>query len=433
MTEPANPRYKAMTEIRDSLARAAWPLGAAAFVLLAAVVARRLGPWEGLLAASVVLLAAIIARRPKRIGDDDAPGRNGAIPSEMLPILAGLPDPVIVLDRKGAVAGFNPQALAVLGEIRVGEPVSFAIRAPEVIEAVRSAVAAGQPQVVLYVERVPVERWREAHVAPARLGEDGPQLIVIALRDLTEQRRSERMRGDFVANASHELRTPLASLLGFIETLQGPAKNDPDAREKFLAIMRAQARRMSRLIDDLLSLSRIELKAHVRPRAVLDLAALTRGVVDSLGPLATERGVEVTISADEGPVLVRGERDELIRVAENLIENAIKYGQSGGRVDVSVRGGGWGEGTRLSVRDYGPGVEPQHLPRLTERFYRVNVGESRDKGGTGLGLALVKHILQRHGGRLTIESAAGQGATFTAVLDSAVDDGNAGPRLREAS
>lgn len=433
MAEAAGGREGATREALRRVREAAWPIGAAAFVILLAVLARRLGPWEGLLAAALVVLAAIVApRRARSAGAAEQPARGFAIPPEMAAILAGLPDPVLVLDRRGAVAAFNPQALAALGEIRVGEPVSFALRAPEVLEAVRGAAAAGRPQVVFFVERVPVERWREAHVAPARLGEDGPQAIVVALRDLTEQRRSERMRGDFVANASHELRTPLASLLGFIETLQGPAKNDAAAREKFLGIMRAQAGRMSRLIDDLLSLSRIELKAHVRPRTVVDLAAVARGVVDGLGPLARDRGVEIRLDAD-APVEVRGDRDELIRVAENLIENAIKYGQSGGRVDVVVGDGGWEEGVRLSVRDYGPGVEPEHLPRLTERFYRVDVAESRDKGGTGLGLALVKHILQRHGGRLVIESAAGEGATFTALLEPTASDGTGAQTLRQAS
>ncbi len=306
--------------------------------------------------------------------------------------------------------------------------MSFSLRAPEVLDAVRAAPHAPGPKVVLYVERVPVERWREAHVATARVGVDGPRAIVVALRDLTEQRRSERMRGDFVANASHELRTPLASLLGFIETLQGPARNDVEARERFLAIMRAQANRMSRLIDDLLSLSRIELKAHVRPRDLVDLAALAHGVVDALGPLARERGVEISIDAD--PTFVRGDRDELIRVAENLVENAIKYGASGKRVEVAVRSAPGREGALLVVRDFGPGVAPEHLPRLTERFYRVDVGDSRDKGGTGLGLALVKHILQRHGGRLLIDSVAGQGATFTVALERA--EGGAPVELKQA-
>ncbi|MFC3690810.1 ATP-binding protein [Chenggangzhangella methanolivorans] len=409
------------------LASARWPLLATAFVLASVVAAGRLGPWEGLLAFAVVLLATAVAPRASAPAPREVGGGVKALREELSAILSGLPDPVLVLDRRGFVTVFNERARAALGEIRIGEPVSFALRAPEVLEAVRAASSA--PQTVLYVERAPVERWREAHVAQTRLSPGAGVLTVVALRDLTEQRRSERMRGDFVANASHELRTPLASLLGFIETLQGPAKNDVAAREKFLEIMRAQANRMSRLIDDLLSLSRIELKAHVKPRSVVDLAELVRGVADSLQPLARERGVEIALTLAQASV--RGDRDELIRVAENLIENAVKYGQSGGRVDVGVDLGA--EGARLVVRDYGPGVAPEHLPRLTERFYRVDVGDSRDKGGTGLGLALVKHILQRHGGRLTIESAAGDGATFTALLEPADAPANVGQDLKRAS
>ena len=396
-----------------------WPLGAAVFVLIAFVAAHRLSPLEGALGALVITLAALLAPRPRAAAGPPSETGAGNLPRELTAILSGLPDPVLVLDRRGAVAAFNDRAAASLGEIRIGEPVSFALRAPEVLEAVRGATVASGPRVVFYTERVPVERFREVHVARARLGEDGSEAIVIALRDLTEQRRSERMRGDFVANASHELRTPLASLLGFIETLQGPAKNDPNAREKFLEIMRAQANRMSRLIDDLLSLSRIELKAHVRPQAVVDLTTVVRSVADGLGPLARDRGVEIAIEAGAEPALVRGDRDELIRVAENLIENAIKYGQAGGRVDVTVSDG---SDVRLVVRDYGPGVAPEHLPRLTERFYRADVADSRDKGGTGLGLALVKHVVQRHGGRLAIDSAAGEGASFTVTLDRVESD-----------
>jgi two-component system phosphate regulon sensor histidine kinase PhoR len=224
------------------------------------------------------------------------------------------------------------------------------------------------------------------------------------------------MRADFVANASHELRTPLASLSGFIETLQGPARNDPQARERFLDIMKAQANRMARLIDDLLSLSRIELKAHVQPEHQVDLGPIVRQVADGLQTLARDRGVEVRIALPPEPLFARGDRDELIRVFENLVENALKYGAAGKRVDIAlVREAGDNEAT-VAVRDYGPGIAPEHLPRLTERFYRVDVTESRAQGGTGLGLALVKHILHRHRGRLTIDSAPGKGATFTVRL-----------------
>jgi two-component system, OmpR family, phosphate regulon sensor histidine kinase PhoR len=241
------------------------------------------------------------------------------------------------------------------------------------------------------------------------------------LRDVTQRHRVEQMRVDFVANASHELRTPLASLLGFVETLQGPARNDAAAREKFLDIMRSQANRMSRLIDDLLSLSRIELNAHVQPDKPVELAHVVGHVADTLGPLAHDRGVALSIDKRVPQLEVRGERDELIRVFENLVENAIKYGASGGKVEVTLdsvpKPQGKGREAVVTVRDYGPGIEAEHVPRLTERFYRVDAAKSREKGGTGLGLAIVKHIVARHRGRLGIESVPGEGTVFSVKID----------------
>jgi len=246
-----------------------------------------------------------------------------------------------------------------------------------------------------------------------------PDLVLVTFHDLTPLRRVEEMRADFVANASHELRTPLAALLGFIETLQGSAREDTKARERFLAIMQEQARRMARLIDDLLSLSRIELNAHRRPDTPVDLVPIVRQVVDGLETLARDRGVTVNIEAANA-VKVLGDHDELVRIFENLIENALKYGAAGKRVDIRLASSPDDEPeAHVSVRDFGPGIAPEHLPRLTERFYRVDVSESRAQGGTGLGLALVKHILARHRGRLTIESAPGAGATFTIHLPTA--------------
>jgi two-component system phosphate regulon sensor histidine kinase PhoR len=227
------------------------------------------------------------------------------------------------------------------------------------------------------------------------------------------------MRADFVANASHELRTPLASLSGFIDTLQGPARDDPAARERFIEIMKGQARRMARLIDDLLSLSRIELNVHLQTQTTADLGAVVRQVADALQVLASERGVTIDIKAPPEPLVVIGDRDELTRVFENLIENALKYGGGGKRIEITLEradtADGPGEAVAV-VRDFGAGIPPEHLPRLTERFYRVDVGHSRAEGGTGLGLALVKHIVTRHRGRLHIESTLGQGAAFTVRL-----------------
>jgi two-component system phosphate regulon sensor histidine kinase PhoR len=275
------------------------------------------------------------------------------------------------------------------------------------------------PQHVELSEQVPIERWFEVHIAPLGLASDernSPRSLVLVFHDLTPLHRSEQMRADFVANASHELRTPLATLSGFIETLQGSARDDAPARARFLGIMHVQARRMTRLIDDLLSLSRIELTEHVRPRDSVELVGVIRQVVDALQPLAADRGVGLHTALPDTAVLVRGDRDELLRVFENLVENALKYGASGKRVDVALLAEDTNHAVRVEVRDYGPGIAPEHLPRLTERFYRVDVSQSRSEGGTGLGLALVKHILNRHGGRLSITSVPAAGATFAAHL-----------------
>jgi two-component system, OmpR family, phosphate regulon sensor histidine kinase PhoR len=339
------------------------------------------------------------------------------------PLIAALPDPVVALDRDGVVIAFNPRARAVAPALRSGEPASLALRMPEVVEAIRHAGATGEAQRIEFSERVPVDRWFEAHVTAVHLDQKGlddrPDLVLMTIHDLTPLRRVEEMRADFVANASHELRTPLASLTGFIETLQGSAREDTAARERFLAIMKQQAFRMARLIDDLLSLSRIELNVHVRPVTLVDLVAIVRQVTDAMQMLARERGVDVVVSAPEPSVSVPGDRDELVRVFENLVENALKYGASGKRVEIDIRRADHDRTAAeavVSVRDFGPGIAPEHLPRLTERFYRVDVAQSRAEGGTGLGLAIVKHILNRHGGRLAIDSRQGAGATFSVQL-----------------
>ena len=262
------------------------------------------------------------------------------------------------------------------------------------------------------IERVPIERTFRIHIA-ALAGRAERRAVLLTFEDLSEQRLTERMRVDFVANASHELRTPLASVLGFIETLQGPARNDEKARERFLQIMRQQALRMARLVDDLLSLSRIELKAHLAPQTPVDLGEIARAIIDALVLMARERGVTLVLDLPPQPVVVAGDRDELLRLMENLVENAIKYGKPGGKVEIRIEGGAEAS---FSVRDDGQGIASEHLPRLTERFYRVDNAASREAGGTGLGLAIVKHIVLRHRGRLTIESVVGEGATFRAIL-----------------
>ena len=242
-------------------------------------------------------------------------------------VVASLPDPVIALDSEGRVLALNEHARALAPALRQGEPVSLALRMPELIEAIGRALARGEDQRVEYSERGPLDRWFEAIVMPVRREPtlSKPDLVLMTFHDLTPLRRVEEMRADFVANASHELRTPLAALSVFIETLQGSARDDAKARERFLAIMREQARRMARLIDDLLSLSRIELNAHRRPDTPVDLVPIVRQVVDSLETLARDRGVAVNVEAANA-LTVLGDRDELVRIFENLVENALKYG-----------------------------------------------------------------------------------------------------------
>src|SRR5271168_2132961 len=375
--------------------------------------------------AVVAAAAALVARSAK---EDDRLARPVAIAATgddlLRAVVAGLPDPVVALDRDGRVVALNDRARTIAPALRQGEPVSFALRMPELIEAIGQATTQGEEQHVVYFERVPIDRWFETIVMPVKREPNAsrPDLVLMTFHDLTPLRRVEEMRADFVANASHELRTPLAALLGFIETLQGSARDDAKARARFLAIMQEQARRMARLIDDLLSLSRIELNAHRRPDKPVDLVPIVRQVVDGLETLSRDRGVSVNVEAANA-LLIHGDRDELVRLFENLVENALKYGAAGKRVDIKLGLGASADGepeARVSVRDYGPGIAPEHMPRLTERFYRVDVTESRAQGGTGLGLALVKHILNRHRGRLTIDSAPGAGATFTIHLPTAV-------------
>jgi two-component system phosphate regulon sensor histidine kinase PhoR len=389
-----------------------------------------LGPGPAL-AGFVLLAAASLLDRDTRAPlpaagrATERPGPSGEAWLEA--VLAALPDPVIALNRGEAVVALNSQASALAPALRRNEPISLGLRAPEVLDVIRRARATGVAQRVEFFQRVPIDRWYDvtAVALPSLESVPAGELLLLTFHDHTPLRRIEEMRADFIANASHELRTPLAALSGFIDTLQGAARDDAAARERFLGIMQTQASRMARLIDDLLSLSRIELNAHLRPEKEVDLVAVLRQVADGLQTLAHDRAVEIRVTTPSSPLLVLGERDELIRVVENLVENALKYAASGKRVEIGLTthelAGGKRE-ARIAVQDHGPGIAPEHLPRLTERFYRVDVAESRAQGGTGLGLALVKHILNRHGGRLIIESIPGQGATFTAHLPLAARD-----------
>jgi two-component system phosphate regulon sensor histidine kinase PhoR len=328
---------------------------------------------------------------------------------------------VIALDRGGAIMHINPAAREIYALLRPGGQPSLLSRDPVFLQAIDEVLDDGRQRTVEIQERVPFDRRVRitlTALAGAPADEVAPH-VVIALRDLTDQDRLGRMRADFVANASHELRTPLASLVGFIETLQGRASDDPAARARFLAIMGQQAARMSRLVDDLLSLSRVEMREHVPPRTAIDLNDTLAVTVQALEPVARAAGGTLKLEPSDGPAVVLGDTDEIMQVVQNLVQNALKYGAPGRPVTVSIRREARGPTSRIAVavRDEGPGIPPEHLPRLTERFYRVNAKSSREKGGTGLGLAIVKHIVNRHRGELRIESELGRGSTFTFLID----------------
>jgi two-component system, OmpR family, phosphate regulon sensor histidine kinase PhoR len=403
-----------------------WAIVAVAVVICAFVVVGELSPLLGIIGFVVVCAAMVVARPRLPFIDPNASSQSTPLRAG-LPVLHAiidaLPDAAVAIDPTSVVVALNGAARKIAPALREGDSISLGFRMPAVLAAVRRALASSNAQRAEFSERSGTERWYEVDVIPAVLSSSSSQTpthFLLTFHDLTQHRRIEQMRADFVANASHELRTPLAALSGFIDTLRGPAANDAAARERFLPIMQMQTERMARLIDDLLSLSRIELREHIAPDAPVELLAVIRQVIDSLQPRAGERAVEISVVPAPEPLTVRGDRDELIRVFENLVENALKYGAAGKRVDIQLeaasgQGANAGE-AKVSVRDYGPGIAPEHLPRLTERFYRVDVEQSRAVGGTGLGLALVKHILNRHGGRLSIESTLGAGSMFTVAL-----------------
>lgn len=338
-------------------------------------------------------------------------------------LIEALPDPVLLLNENYRLLSANHQARINFEINRLGQDISAIIRNPDLLEAVARVARTRDTERIHLLTRVPLERQYTVNIRALTRSRSSDPAFLIHFRDLSEQERLNRMRADFIANASHELRTPLASLLGFIDTLQGPAKDDPAAREKFLNVMATQGKRMSRLIEDLLSLSRVEMNVHQHPSDELDIAALISHTIDILTPLAKEQGMRLEWQAPQDPVNTIGNRDELSQVLQNLIHNAIKYGREGGYVRVSI-GEDRTAGTlrprfAIHIEDNGIGIDQHHIPRLTERFYRVDAEQSRQKGGTGLGLAIAKHILTHHRGELKIRSTLGKGSTFTIFLPKA--------------
>lgn len=369
------------------------------------------------------LLAAINALRKLWTERRD---EAGALAKSRQNILDSLPDPLFILDSRRRIVSTNGAARELFEMERaagplVGRDLAGIIRDPKVLEAADGALSLGKKSDAEFTIPSPVERTFIAAVVPLTSA-DGSAALVL-LHDQTERLKMDQMRADFVANASHELRTPLASVLGFTETLLGPAKDDADARAKFLPIMLTQAERMKRLIDDLLSLSRIELHEHTRPTEAVDIIPTLRSVVELIEKQAADKKVVIGVTIAPSLPKAVADSNELYQVFFNLLGNAVKYGgDKGVDVEVSVSQDrpnsmpGRGPCLKIAVRDYGEGIPREHLARLTERFYRVDNARSRQLGGTGLGLAIVKHITIRHRGALTIESELGKGSTFAVHL-----------------
>jgi two-component system phosphate regulon sensor histidine kinase PhoR len=423
-----------------------WVMGAAAFALV--VLAAWSGAWAlaGFLGIGIALIA--VARlgyvrslpepqqwsqpAPSVVQPTEAPIRVSAARTEFLPsdVVRKLPEPALLTDHTGRIIAANDAVERLFGAVELRKHLASVIRAPQVLGALDLTLAGRGPQRVEFPVVGPHEQNFEAFVAPIEDGDRIFRAALVVLRDVTKAQRVEQMRADFVANASHELRTPLASLTGFIDTLRGHAKDDPEAQERFLGIMSEQAARMRRLIDDLLSLSRIELNEHVRPAGSVNLGDVVEEAASALAPVAHGQNMQIEIAEPSSLPNVAGDRDEIYQVVQNLIDNAIKYGrpQTAITLELGTRRANPGEpgpspAVFLAVKDRGEGIAREHIPRLTERFYRVDVRRSRSIGGTGLGLAIVKHIVNRHRGRLTIESKPSEGSTFTVYLPLATELG----------
>jgi two-component system phosphate regulon sensor histidine kinase PhoR len=390
-------------------------------IVLALLLAYHL-PWRGAFWACAVFSigAALIPRSDLPVPALAAGQRR----EEPLPLrLAGklidaLPEPAILLRQDGEIVVFNGRARELFYGLRAGAHLSSATRSPQILDAVTECSPAKPLQTVMFSDRVPVVRHMAATVSWLQPGRRTGALILVFLHDLTEQRRLDQLRADFIANASHEIKTPLASLLGFIETLQGAARHDEAARDRFLAIMAKQGARMARLIDNLMSLSQVETRAHLKPQATVTIGELVAQACDALEPMAAEANIKVGVHSGVDGAAVLGDRDELMQVFINLLHNAIKYGKPGGLVHVSLQRvqNGAAPAIEVAIEDNGPGIPRQHLPRLTERFYRVPGQSALEKGGTGLGLAIVKHVVNRHRGELRIVSEEGAGSRFTVLL-----------------
>ncbi|MEL6476034.1 MAG: ATP-binding protein [Pseudomonadota bacterium] len=391
-------------------------------------------PLNTIMSASAGALAAALAFirspsdtkpivRPEPAREEEPQKANGLAPGQGRALLERLPMGVILIDRRATITFANDQANEIFGISRLIDQPSSSLRAPRLVEAIDAGVSDGLSGSVQFS----LSRAQDIHLrayirplevpAPADRQSRGPTVLVV-IEDVTQAIRTVALHRDFVANASHELKTPLSSITGIIQTLLGHARDDPEASERFLNMMSSQTDRMKRLVEDLLSLNRIELNERIAPRDPQPVRRIVWEVADALRQIAEENGMALEVDdASEHPYVL-GSREELAQVFRNLIDNAIKYGREGTAVTIAVEPDSpeRQDMIGISITDHGPGIAREHIPRLTERFYRVSVSRSREKGGTGLGLAIVKHILNRHRGDLEIVSTVGKGSTFTVWL-----------------
>ncbi len=331
-------------------------------------------------------------------------------------LLDAAPAPMVLIGSDDRIAAANESAEGLFGRAIRGQHYITALRQPVLLDCIEGALRTQASRSARFPARDPMRDITYCATATPLAGQVG---VLLFLEDVSFVEEASQMRRDFVANVSHELRSPLTALLGFIETLRGPARDDPRTQERFLEIMEREAERMNRLVQDLLSLSRVEAEERRPPTEQVDVADLVISAAETLEAQAGEKGVTIDISGAESSYHVLGNADQLLQVFTNLIENAVKYGGDHTSVEISGAGGDpdpQSPSVRISVRDNGDGIDPLHLPRLTERFYRIDPHRSREIGGTGLGLAIVKHILNRHRGRLRIESEANRGSRFTVIL-----------------
>lgn len=425
--DPAAPNRSLTIRWRDRFYAARWVLLACSLVFLVLYAGETLTLAQAILSFGIIFLAAIAVPRrahlvPSIRNLDQQPSLWPDTSTKRF--AEALPNPCLIVDRRVILRYRNEAAASEFPSTSIGDPLSFSLRNPLLLNTIEKAIAEDDRATGEFRETVPAASWYQVSAVPLEVQKPGvapserTNLFVVTIINQTEQRSLDQMRADFVANASHELRTPLTSLMGFLDTLMGPAANDSKARDHFLGIMRGQAERMSRLIDDLLSLSRIELRQHQRPTTKVDLGNLAKEAIEMLQPQITSSNVQLEFDNHLEGLHVTGDRNELTQVLTNLIENAIKYGEEGGQVDVRLtkETNRLNYGVRITVKDDGPGIPAEHVPRLTERFYRVDVESSRRKKGTGLGLAIVKHIVSRHRGDLEITSVVDQGTEINVLL-----------------